>query len=143
MSKALKNMVFILVAVAVSSVVAAGDKSPDPLDRLTIDDTGVMIEFHGVSIAMPLEALAAAGRFRVELGAGVADVKVDVDYGSVKTEKSKKMEPIMISAALRRLADEYGLVYTVPAHDQLIVDLRDDRQEPEKAPGSGKPGAGK
>ncbi|ANM31223.1 hypothetical protein ABI59_19055 [Acidobacteria bacterium Mor1] len=111
MGKSLKIIAF--VSLALLALPAAADEAPaDPLDRLSGTDLVVMLKFTKVSASMPLKAMSRTTPFELELGPGVEKVVVDVDYGEMTVRK-----------ALKRLAREYGLVYTVPAHDKLIVDL--------------------
>ena len=103
---------FLVVALAV----AGPAESHDALDRLQGAETKLrMLGFRNTSLQTPLRALAGAGQFELELGAGVAQVVVELDDDE---------EEVTVKQALKRLARRYHLVYTVPAHDKLTVDLK-------------------
>ncbi|ANM31224.1 hypothetical protein ABI59_19060 [Acidobacteria bacterium Mor1] len=112
MAKWLKILA-LLACVGLCLPLAAEDVTGDPLDRLTgIDLVAKRLEFPGVSARIPLEALTGTTHNELELGPCVEKVVVDIDY-----------EQMTVKDALRRMAREYGFVYTVPSHDKLIVDV--------------------
>ena len=91
-----------------ASFIAAGDHAE--LDQLKNHDIEIVVNFKDADLSQVLRVVAMGGSFKLTLGESFQDTRV-----SIPEQKTR------IKSILVQLAREWGLQYSVPNAEELIV----------------------
>ena len=105
-----RNTIALLAILLLSgaSFIAAGDYTE--LDRLKNHDMEIVVNYKDTDLSQVLRVVARGGSFKLTLGESFQDTRVSIPK-----------QTTTIKGILVQLAQEWGLEYTVPNAEELIV----------------------
>ena len=83
------------------------------LGRLKGRDNKMSFDFKDAQLSKVLDLVSKAGSFKLTLGGSFKEVHV-----------TAKADDATVASFLGALADDWGLVYTVPGENELVVESR-------------------